>query len=109
MNGLFLETEEESIRALAAGYPWPSEMVMAAYNIAMTNAKPGPVIATASPLIVAGPLNQTLVDKSNNFVVQAVIAPTANFEREWNSGINDWLASGAKIIREERQEKYVAP
>ena len=109
MNGLFLETEEESLRALAAGYPWPSEKVMAAYNVSMNNGKPGPVIATSEPLRVAGPLNQTLVDKSNNFVVKAITTPTANFDREWDAGIHDWLASGAEAVRHERAEKFVEP
>jgi len=109
MNGLFLETEEESIRALAAAYPWPAEKVMAAYNISINNAKPGPVITTTQPLRTAGPLNQTLVDKSVNFLVQSVIAPAANFDREWERGIADWLSSGAEIIRQERAENYIEP
>jgi putative aldouronate transport system substrate-binding protein len=109
MNGLFLRTEEESIKALAAGYPWPSEMVMDAYNISMNNARPNPVIATSSPLIVAGPLDRTLIDKSEAFVIQAITASEANFDREWDSGIADWLASGAKAIRDEREEKYIEP
>jgi len=106
MNGLFLETEEASIRALAAAYPWPAEKVMAAYNVSIKNAKPGPVINTAQPLRAAGPLNQTLVDKSVNFVVHSVIAPAANFDREWERGIADWLASGADIVRQERAANY---
>jgi putative aldouronate transport system substrate-binding protein len=106
MNGLFLETEEASIRALAAGYPWPAEKVMAAYNISIKNARPEPVINTAQPLRAAGPVNQTLVDKSVNFVVQCVIAPAANFDREWDRGIADWLASGAELVRHERAENY---
>jgi putative aldouronate transport system substrate-binding protein len=109
MNGLFLETQEESIRAIAAGYPWPPEMVMDAYTIAMTNAAPGPVIVASSPLLVAGPLDQTLVDKSVRFIVEAIIAPSANFDRVYNAGIDDWLASGAEAVRKERAEKYVAP
>ncbi|MDR2478045.1 MAG: extracellular solute-binding protein [Treponema sp.] len=109
MNGLFLKTEEESIRALAAGYPWPAEMVMAAFNISMNNAKPGPVITTSAPLKAAGPLNQTLVDKSNTFIVQAIIAPAANFDRVYDEGIADWLSSGAREVRDERREKYVNP
>jgi putative aldouronate transport system substrate-binding protein len=109
MNGMFLETEEESLRALAAAYPWPSEKVMAAYHVSMNNGKPGPVIATSEPLRVAGPLNQTLVDKSNTFVVQAIITPAANFDREWDNGIADWLASGAEAVRQERAERYVEP
>jgi len=109
MNGLFLETEEESIRALAAVYPWPAEMVMAAYNTAMNNARPNPVIITSSPLVVAGPLERTLIDKSEAFLIQSITAPAANFDRVWDTGVADWLLSGADKIRAERQEKFVAP
>jgi putative aldouronate transport system substrate-binding protein len=109
MNGLFLRTEEESVRALAGAYPWPPEMVMSAYNIAMNNARPGPVIATSSPLVVAGQYNQTLIDKSEAFVIQAITASGSDFDSRWEAGIADWLASGAKAIREERLAKYVAP
>jgi putative aldouronate transport system substrate-binding protein len=109
MNGLFLETEEESIRALAAVYPWPAEMVMDAYNTAMNNARPNPVIITSSPLVVAGPLERTLIDKSEAFLIQSITAPAANFDRIWDTGVADWLLSGADKIREERQEKFVAP
>ena len=109
MNGLFLRTSEESIRALATAYPWPSEMVMAAYNVAMNNARPGPVIITSSPLVVAGPLDRTLIDKSEAFVIQAITSAVADFDRVWDSGLADWLASGAEAIRQERADKYVAP
>jgi len=109
MNGLFLETEEESIKAIAAAYPWPAEMIMNAYNTAMRNASPGPVIIPSSPLTTAGPLNQTLQDKSKVFVIQAITAPAANFDRVWDTGVNDWMVSGAETIRLERMEKYVAP
>jgi putative aldouronate transport system substrate-binding protein len=109
MNGLFLKTQEESIRALAAAYPWPAEMVMAAYNTAMTNAKPAPVIIPSSPLKVAGPLNQTLQDKGKAFLIQSIIAPAADFDRVWDSNVADWLSSGGEAVRTERAEKYVAP
>ena len=109
MNGLFLKTEEESIRALASAYPWPPDMIMSAYNVAMTNARPSPVIVPSSPLTTAGPLNQTLQDKSRAFVVQAIVASAANFDRVWDENITDWLTSGAEVIRRERAEKYVAP
>jgi putative aldouronate transport system substrate-binding protein len=109
MNGLFLKTQEESIRALAAGYPWPAEMVMAAYNTAMTNARPAPVIIPSSPLKVAGPLNQTLQDKAKAFYIQSIIAPSADFDRVWDSSIADWMNSGGEAVRTERAEKYVAP
>jgi putative aldouronate transport system substrate-binding protein len=109
MNGLFLKTEEESIRAIAAGYPWPSEMVMQAYNVAMSNARPGPVIATSSPLTVAGPLNQTLQDKAKALIIEVIRAPASSFSRVYEDALADWLASGAEDVRQERAEKFVAP
>lgn len=109
MNGLFLETEELSIRAIAGGYPFPEEMVMNAYKIAMNNAKPGPVIITSTPLEAAGPVSQTLIDKSEAFVIQAITAPAAGFDRLWDAGIADWLDSGARVVRNEREAKFVAP
>jgi len=109
MNGLFLETEADSIKALTTAYPWPAEMIIQAYNTALTNARPNPVIVPSSPLTVAGPLNQTLQDKSKAFMVQSIVAPEADFDRVWDSNIADWLASGADAIRKERAEKFVAP
>ena len=109
MNGLFLATQEESIRALANAYPWPAERIMAAYNVAMNNARPNPVIITSTPLEVAGPFSETLVNKSVVFMIKAITAPTQDFDREWDSGVADWLSSGARAIREEREAKYIAP
>jgi putative aldouronate transport system substrate-binding protein len=109
MNGLFLSTEEESIRAIASGYPWPSDVVFEAYNIAMSDAKPGPVITTSSPLVTAGPLTQTMMDKSIVIFVESNTAPSANFDRVFDAGIADWLASGAQAILDERREKFVEP
>jgi putative aldouronate transport system substrate-binding protein len=109
MNGLFLSTEEESIRAIASGYPWPTDMVFDAYNVSMTNARPGPVISTSSPLVVSGPLNQTLIDKSIVVLIESIAAPAANFDRVFDANIADWLASGAQAVVDERNEKYIEP
>jgi putative aldouronate transport system substrate-binding protein len=109
MNGLFLKTEEESIKALAAGYSFPSEMIMDAYYIAMKNAKPGPIVIPSQPLRAAGPYSQTLVDKSQNFVVQSIMASEENFDHVWNLGILDWMSSGAQAILDERTALYIEP
>lgn len=106
MNGLFLETEEESIRAIASGYPWPPEMVTNAYNIAMTNARPGIVVSTTTPLVAEGPLNQTLVDKGMVIFVESITAPAARFDAVYDGGVADWRVSGADTIVAERREKY---
>ena len=109
MNGIFMKTEEESIKALAAAYPWPQEMIMQAYNTAMLNARPGTVIIPSSPLTAAGPLAQTLQDKGRAFVVQSIITAASDFDRVWDNYIADWMSSGGEIIRREREQKYVAP
>ncbi|GHT94111.1 hypothetical protein FACS1894141_0140 [Spirochaetia bacterium] len=106
MNGLFLETEEASIRALAAGYSWPAELITQAYNMALTNARPGMVVKTSSPLTVAGPLTQTLVDKSPAFFATAIRATPAQFDAVYDAALKDWLASGGQAVIDERRAKY---
>jgi putative aldouronate transport system substrate-binding protein len=106
MNGLFLETEEKSIQAIAAGYPWPAEMIANAYNLAMTNAKPLPVVVTKTPLTVEGPVNQTLVDKGTVVLTEAITAPANRFDAVYDAGVADWRASGADAVVAERRAKF---
>jgi putative aldouronate transport system substrate-binding protein len=107
MNGLDLGDTEKTARGLANAYPWPAELIANAYSTAMTNASPGPVIPVT--LTAAGPVQQTLVDKSVSISTESVTANPANFDRVWDAGILDWLASGAKAVIDERQAKYFEP
>jgi putative aldouronate transport system substrate-binding protein len=107
MNGLDLGDAEKTAKGLASAYPWPAEMITAAYNIAMTNAKPSPVIPVT--LSAAGPVQQTLVDKSVIITNDAVASLPAAFDRVWDTGIKDWLDSGAQIVVDERRAKYFEP
>jgi putative aldouronate transport system substrate-binding protein len=109
MNGLFLETEEATIRALSAGYSWPADVIQRAYTTALTNAKPVPVVKTQTPLTVAGPLAQTLTDKGKVMYVQMITCPPNQFDAVWDAQIKDWLASGAQAVLDERRSKYLAP
>jgi putative aldouronate transport system substrate-binding protein len=106
MNGLFLETEEASILALAAGYSYPADVMFRSYNMALTNARPGLVVKTSSPLMVAAPLSQTLADKAKVIYTTLVTCPPAQFDTTWTSVMNDWLISGAQAIIDERRAKY---
>ncbi|MDR2417571.1 MAG: extracellular solute-binding protein [Treponema sp.] len=106
MNGLFLETQEASIRALSAGYSYPADIIQRAYNIALNNGRPSLVIKPTSPLTVAGPLSQTLVDKARVMYTQLIMCQPAQFDTLWTSLINDWLASGAQAVIDERRAKY---
>lgn len=109
MNGLFIGTDEENIKALAAGYPWPAEMIVNAYETAMTNARPGIVVTTSSPLTVAGPITQTLADKGVVIYTQTIQAPPDQFDAVYDAAVQDWLASGAQSVIDERREKYLEP
>lgn len=106
MNGLFLETEEASIRALAAGYSWPADLITYSYNMALRNATPGLVVKTTSPLTVAGPLSQTLTDKGVVIYANAITCPVNQFDAVYDAGVKDWLASGAQAIIDERRAKF---
>jgi putative aldouronate transport system substrate-binding protein len=107
MIGLDLLDPEKTIRGVANAYPWPEERIAAAYQTAMTNAKPGPVIPAT--LSAAGPYSQTLVDKGNIIFATSVTANPADFDRVWDAGVADWLASGAQIVLDERRAKYFEP
>jgi putative aldouronate transport system substrate-binding protein len=106
MNGLFLESDAASILALAAGYSYPADLIQKAYQIALANGRPALVVKTASPLTVAGPLTQTLVDKAKVIYTQLITCTPAQFDAQWTSLINDWLASGAQAVIDERRAKY---
>jgi putative aldouronate transport system substrate-binding protein len=106
MNGLFLETQEASIRALSAGYTYPAEIIEKAYNVALTNGRPSLVVKTSSPLTAAAPLAQTLVDKARVIYVQMITCPPNQFDSLWDVQIKDWLDSGAQVVMDERRAKY---
>ncbi|MDR1399199.1 MAG: extracellular solute-binding protein [Treponema sp.] len=106
MNGLFLETQEASVRALAAGYSYSADIIQRSYNIALANGRPSLVVKTTSPLTASGPLSQSLADKAKVIYTQLIMCQPAQFDTLWTSLINDWLASGAQTVIDERRAKY---
>jgi putative aldouronate transport system substrate-binding protein len=105
INGLDLGDPEMNIRALAAGFPWPYEKIRNAWEIAMNNAAPLPVVPVT--LSAAGPFSQTLIDKHNALLAQLMICNPRDFDRIWDAGIAEWMTSGARVILEERAAKYI--
>jgi putative aldouronate transport system substrate-binding protein len=106
MNGLFLSTQEESIRALSAGYSWPADVIANAYELAMVNARPGIVVSTSSPLTQDGPVGETLTQKATEVYAQSIQARPADFDRVYDAQVRDWLQKGAQAVIDERNEKY---
>jgi len=108
-NGMFLRTEEETLRALVIGYPFPEEDVRQALDAAMNNAMPDPVISTVTPMIAAGPLGPTLLMQAEAVMINAVIAPEADFDAVWDAGVQAWLNAGARAIVDERAANFISP
>jgi putative aldouronate transport system substrate-binding protein len=110
MNGVELGDSEKNIRYLALGNPdLDPKYILSAYDIAMTNAVPVPIIIPSSPLTASGPYMQTLTDKAYVFYGEVITARPTDFDRVWNVGAAEWLASGGQVIIDERRAKYVAP
>jgi putative aldouronate transport system substrate-binding protein len=107
LNGLDMLDPVLTVKALANSYSWPAEKIEAAYNIAMHNGVPDPVIPVT--LSAAGPYVQTLIDKGNVLLTEAITARPGDFDRVWAAGIKDYLASGAQEIMEERKAKFYEP
>jgi putative aldouronate transport system substrate-binding protein len=104
INGLDLGDAELNKEATAAGYAVDSELIVKAYDDAMRNSTPGPVIPV--PLSAAGPVTQVLTDKGKEWMANAITCSPDDFEAEWEEGKADWLASGAQDVIDERAVKY---
>jgi putative aldouronate transport system substrate-binding protein len=92
-------------QVLSASYPGiPPEDVTDAYRIASTNAKVEPYVPATILSIV--PVRQVLVEKERVLSVNLICAKPGEFDRLWDAGIKDWLASGAQSVIDEQQSKY---
>jgi putative aldouronate transport system substrate-binding protein len=105
MNGLDVGDPELNIKVLANSYTVPPQLIIDAYNMATRNSWTVPVVPVT--LSAAGPYATTLGDKGNQMVTEAITCAPAQFDRVWDAGIADWMASGGQIILEERRAKYI--
>ena len=102
MNGIELLNKERNARVIALGYGnTPPEVIVNAMNVAVTNGRAPPVL----PGVVTtknGIYGQTLEDKVDALIAQAVTARPADFDRIWDAGVRDYLASGGQEVLDER-------
>jgi putative aldouronate transport system substrate-binding protein len=104
VNGLDLGDPYLNTRVLAVSYPWPAEVIEKAFNTAMANASPDPVVPV--PLSASGPVAQTLLDKTNVLLSEAITSNPNDFDRIWDQGIADFLQIGGQAVIDERRAKY---
>jgi putative aldouronate transport system substrate-binding protein len=105
MNGVELGSPELNARVLSFSYgDTPPDVIVNAYIIATTNARAAAVYQAATTQ--DGIYGQTLQDKADALLAQAITARPADFDRIWDAGIADWLASGGKAVFDERAALY---
>lgn len=110
INGTELGDPEKNLRYVALGTPdLDPKYVISAYETAMRDAVPVPVVIPSSPLTASGPYMQTLTDKAYEFFASVITARSADFDRVWDAGVAGWLASGGQVVIDERRAKYVEP
>ena len=104
MNGVEMGTPELNARVMALSYGnTPPDVIVNAYMISTRGARASAVYQATTRI------NQyaaTLQDKADELLAQAIRAPVANFDRIWDAGIRDWLASGAQEVINERASLY---
>jgi putative aldouronate transport system substrate-binding protein len=105
INGLDVGDPELNIKVLANSYTVPPQLIVDAYNMATKNTWTVPVVPVT--LSAAGPYAASLQDKGNQLLTEAITRPPGQFDRIWDMGIADWMASGGQAILEEREAKYI--
>jgi len=101
MNGIERGSAEQNARVLALGYPGTApEVIVQAFNMSTRNGR-APVVYQAVTTL-DGVYGQTLRDKADALIAQAVRAPVAQFDSVWDAGMRDYLQSGAQQMMDER-------
>jgi putative aldouronate transport system substrate-binding protein len=101
MNGVELLDNDKNARIIALGYgTTPPEVIVNAMNVSTANGKAASVYVV--PQTKINIYSQTLMDKADALLSQSIVAPSANFDRVWDAGYQDWLRSGGQEIIDER-------
>jgi len=100
LNGVYLGSDEQNAKVLALSYAGtPQADIVNAYQISVKDAR--------APVVHGGVFKvtsyaQTISDKADALLAQAITAPAGRFDSIWDAGYNDWWASGAKEVYDER-------
>jgi len=104
VNGYVVPEEDFGV-VLSASYPGiPPEDIGHAYQMSSFDANPEPYVAATIDSLAA--VRQTIVEKEQTLSVNLIVAKPADFDKVWDSGIKEWLASGAQAVIDEQKAEY---
>jgi putative aldouronate transport system substrate-binding protein len=107
INGLELGDPSKNMQYLVNSYNVDPKFIIDAYELSMKNTRVLSVIPVT--LTAAGPVQADLHTKGDRLMAESITCAPGQFDRIWDDGIRDWLASGAEAVRTERASKYKAP
>ncbi|MDR0387023.1 MAG: extracellular solute-binding protein [Treponema sp.] len=104
INGYVVDDENFGL-VLSSSYPGiPAEDITAAYKMSSFNTVPDAFRPITIDSIAE--VRQEIVAKEKELSVNVIRVKTADFDRLWDDGIKDWLASGAQRVLDEQRVKY---
>jgi putative aldouronate transport system substrate-binding protein len=104
INGYAVPPEQFG-EVLASSYPGiPPEEIALAYEMSSTDVIAAPYVPAA--ILSIEPLMETLVAKENALSISLICAKPGDFDKVWDEGIKDWLASGAQAVIDEQRAKF---
>ena len=104
LNGVQMGSDELNARVLALSYGnILPETVVNAYAISVKNAR---AAAVHQATTTVNQYSQTLQDKADALLAQAITANPAQFDAVFDAGYRDWINSGAQEVFDERSRLY---
>ena len=105
INGLDLGDTDLSVLSLANGYAGiDSKYISRAYDVTTSDVRIGKRYNVGDIAAEEG-LGETLRNKRDEVLDNAVVAPVDQFDAVWDAGMADYLASGGQAIKDERTSK----
>jgi putative aldouronate transport system substrate-binding protein len=105
MNGIELGSNELNARFFALNhyYGIPANNIVNAYETSLRN---GRAPAAYNEKTTVTQYHHTLQEQAKDILARSIRAKPDDFDRTWDTGIRDWLSSGAQEVINERSRLY---
>lgn len=106
VNGLDLGDEELTMKSIAVGYAGVDPAYVEDAFITPENEKRYGVRVNVGAIVAEEGVGNSLTEKRDAILNQSVVAKPDKFDSIWDSGMKDYLNSGAQAIIDERRVAY---